>query len=236
MTKIDNFICLAQIDEKIKDIEASKGDLPLRIDKIEKKKVELVNSNEILSNDNIEIDKEKNKLKNNKELSEAKLEKYKDQLFLVKNNKEYDALNSEIDLMKDEIFQINEKLNSLNSNIQNNDETLKASISKIEEYQEKLNKLNNMLEESMKDEQNDYDSLKKERQELIPKLDEKQFKSYSQMFVATGFGMVPLTSGACSNCYTVLPAQLVTEIKLKEEFKNCPSCNILLYHQTDLRL
>ena len=51
------------------------------------------------------------------------------------------------------------------------------------------------------------------------------------MLDAAGHGMVPVSVDACISCYTVLPAQLITEIKLNEDFKNCPSCGVLLYYQ-----
>ena len=43
---------------------------------------------------------------NQKEDFDVKLEKYKYQLYLVKNNKEYDALNSEMDVIKSELAEI----------------------------------------------------------------------------------------------------------------------------------
>jgi len=231
MKQVDDFICLSKIDEKIKDIESSRGDIPLRIDKLEKKKAELIGGKELLANSNVDLSKEQNTLKGQMEDSQVKLEKYKDQLFLVKNNKEYDALNSEIDLMKDELFKINERLTSINSDQSNNEESLKLSLTEIDECEEKLKKLKSILDESMKDEQSNYDNLKKERDKLVSKLDKNHLNNYDKMFNSTGYGMVPLSVDACISCYTVLPAQLITEIKLKEDFKNCPSCGVLLYYE-----
>ena len=46
MTLVNDFISLSKIDEKIKEIELSKGDLPSRIKKLEEKNNEL-NHNKI---------------------------------------------------------------------------------------------------------------------------------------------------------------------------------------------
>ena len=56
-----------------------------------------------------ELEKENRKLKSEIEDGEVNLAKYKEQLFLVNSNKEYDALNNEIDHLKKIISESEEK-------------------------------------------------------------------------------------------------------------------------------
>ena len=53
------------------------------------------------------------------------------------------------------------------------------------------------------------------------------------MLKAKGHGMVPMLNNSCGSCFTVLPAQLVSEVKQNLDIKNCPSCNILLYYEEE---
>ena len=230
MTLVNDFISLSKIDEKIKEIELSKGDLPSRVKKLEEKNNNL-NHNKITLNDKmIELDKNKKSFLNQKEDFDAKLEKYKDQLYLVKNNKEYDALNSEIDVIKNQLVEIKDSLSLIEKEKINFEEENKTTEIEIDECSKTLNKTNLQLEESMVDNKNEYKNLVKERDKLISNLDSREFQLYNRMLSAKGHGMVPVSSNACGNCFTVLPTQFITELKPNSEIKNCPSCSILLYY------
>ena len=233
MTKIKDFILLAQIDEDINEIESSQGDLPSRIKKLELTKDNLEKNKTLYSSKESEASSSKKDLLQEKDTYSQKLEKYKDQLFLVKNNREYDALNSEIDLAKEELFKINESLKSIESEELEFSEKNKLNESELEECVAKLNELNSSLSDSINDYKDKYEKLKSDRNKIIEKADVAILGSYNKMLKAKGHGMVPMLNNSCGSCFTVLPAQLVTEVKQNLDFKNCPSCNILLYYEEE---
>ena len=229
MTKISNLISLATVDEKIREIESSQGDLPSRIKKIESEKSELEENTKKLNNQIDDLNKKENSLNISKEDSDTKLSKFKDQLYLVKNNKEYDAINSEIDTAKDNIFQISEELSAIKNNRDEMGEKIKLYQSQNEEYTEKLEKYSIKLKDSMSSNEKEYSNLKRQREKLISGLDAHIIKDYNRMFEAKGYGAASILGEACGACYTNFPPQLVSELKDQVDFKYCPSCNILLY-------
>ena len=83
----------------------------------------------------------------------------------------------------------------------------------------------------MNNDKKEYERLISQKEKLIAKLDKDTLKNYNRMFDAKGYGMVSMSGDACNSCYTVLPPQLITEVKEKINFKYCPSCNILLYFE-----
>ena len=229
MTKISNLISLATIDEKIREIESSQGDLPSRIEKIEIEKSMLTEKTEELNNRIDDLKKKQSSLNKDKEDSSAKLAKYKDQLYLVKNNKEYDAINSEIDTAKDDIFQISEELSSIKSNQEEIEEKIKLYQSQNEEYTQVLDKYSIQLKDSISVNEKEYNNLKLQKEKLIGTIDSNVLSRYNIMFNSKGFGAAAITGNACGACYTTLPTQLIQEIKEKAEIKYCPSCAVLLY-------
>ena len=231
MAEINDFILLAKIDEDIIEIESSQGDLPNRIKKLTSDKENLEENKGLFSSKEEERNKSKNTLASDKEMYSQKLEKYKDQLYLVKNNKEYDALNSEIDVVKDELFQINESLKSIEIEKIEIEEKSKLNDSNLGECTEKLDKYKTILDESISDYKDQYEKLKKQRLKITKKVNVNILNTYNQMLDAKGHGMVSILSDSCGSCFTVLPTQLVTEVKQNIDFKNCPSCNILLYYE-----
>ena len=234
MSAITNFISLSKIDEKIQEIESSKGNLPARLEKLETNYNDLNENKSSLGEKITELDKNKTSLLNQKEDFDVKLEKYKDQLYLVKNNKEYDALNSEMDVIKSELAEIAKELSSIDIDKVNFEEQNKTIGLEMEECSERLKKVESQLKESTVHTKTEYDSLVKKRDQLMPNLDSNSLQVYDRMLKAKGHGMVPVSgSNACGNCFTVLPTQLITEIKPNLEIKHCPSCNILLYYDEE---
>ena len=108
--ELANLISLQNIDNEINEIKSLAGDLPKKVsikeDRIQQLELELSNLNEQCEN----IEKEIRKFNSENEDSHAKLSKYKEQLYLVKSNKEYDALNNEIDHLKNTVSECDDKL------------------------------------------------------------------------------------------------------------------------------
>ena len=229
MTKINNLISLATVDEQIREIESSQGDLPSRIEKIEIEKTTLTEKAKELSGRIDELKSKKSSLNIDKEDSSAKLAKYKDQLYLVKNNKEYDAINAEIDMAKDAIFKISEELLEVDKDKEDIEEKIKLYQSQNDEYTQVLDKYSIQLKDSMSMNEKEYNNLKLQKEKLIGTIDSNVLSRYNIMFNAKGFGAAAITSNACGACYATLPTQLIQEIKEKAEIKYCPSCAVLLY-------
>ena len=148
---------------------------------------------------------------------------------MVKNNKEYDAINSEIDTAKDDIFQISEELSSIKNNQEEMEEKIKLYQSQNEEYTQVLDKYSIQLKDSMSVNEKEYNNLKLQKEKLIGTIDSNVLSRYNIMFNSKGFGAAAITGNACGACYTTLPTQLIQEIKEKAEIKYCPSCAVLLY-------
>ena len=229
MTTIENLISLAKVDEEIKEIESSRGDLPSRIEKLKIEK----NDDEIkiqeLTSKLADFDKKESELQRNKEDYQISLDKYKDQLYLVKNNKEYDALNNEIDLVKKNLIDVAEELTLAFNNKENINEEIKLSKSSVDDKAAMLDKYSSQLNNLINENEKEYKNLSLKKKQLVNKMDESILQKYNLMLDAKGYGAVPIIGNACGACYTTLPTQLVTEVKQKLDFKYCPSCTILLY-------
>ena len=229
MTTIENLISLAKVDEEIKEIESSRGDLPSRIEKLKIEKNEDEIKIQELTSKLADFDKKESELQRTKEDYQISLDKYKDQLYLVKNNKEYDALNNEIDLVKKNLIDVAEELTLSFNNKENINEEIKLSKSSVEDKATMLDKYSSQLNNLINENEKEYKNLSLKKKQLVNKMDESILQRYNLMLDAKGFGAVPIIGNACGACYTTLPTQLVTEVKQKLDFKYCPSCTILLY-------
>ena len=100
---LEQLIKLQEIDQRLLEIKEDMGDLPGTVESQESEIASLEVENQQKQERLSEI--EKNIRHHVIEIEDftVKLKKYKEQLFLVKSNKEYDAISQEIDHMKSTI-------------------------------------------------------------------------------------------------------------------------------------
>ena len=227
---VSKLIELQKIDSRLLEIEEIKGDLPSIVEKTKK----MVKDFKDEVNENIQSIKETDK--NIRELgakvndSNEKLTKYKDQLYLVTSNKEYDALMLEIDHIKEfldgvetNILELEEKKSAFKEKNKSNELDIKSN-------QEHLDESTLELKDTMLSTQSEEVELNHKRSNLIKKIDTNFISSYERLRGARrGNAMVSISRKACGNCYNQLPPQFVIEVKQNNSIKNCDSCGVFLY-------
>ena len=109
MDSIHQIITLQHIDSQLKDIAELLGDLPTKVEELKDEESALIQSVEDGKIRLKELDLELNKSEGLMKDINVKINKHKDQLFLVTSNKQYDALQLEIDHLKGELDEIENK-------------------------------------------------------------------------------------------------------------------------------
>ena len=108
--KLEHLEELQTIHSKIDAIHILKGELPIEVADLED---EIAGTEKRVAKINVEIEDAKEEIEHRKTLmkeAQSLITKYDKQLHNVKNNREFDALNKEIELQKLEIQLVEEKL------------------------------------------------------------------------------------------------------------------------------
>ena len=228
---ITHLVELQDIDSQLDDLNGLLGDLP--------KMVEELNEQESRLLSNIEEDKTRLKEINlslkksetaNSEIQE-KINKLTDQLFLVTNNKQYDALTNEIDHFKEQkdendshiIVSMDEK------------EILEKSISEnensLEELKTNLGIRRKKLETALSETSEEKAALEKSRVKQISKIDSSTIQIYTKVISArSGVAVVSLSGDACGGCGAALPIQMASEIRSAAAHTHrCDNCGRFVY-------
>ena len=228
---MEDLIKLQDIDTKLKDIDDLLGDLPVKVEDLnlqeEEMKSNLLNKKNRLKE--LEVDMHK------KEVGIASLDdkvsKLKDQLFLVTNNKQYDALITEIDHFKSEKTDYEDVLLEY---LEEKEETIE-SIEKIGNDLENLSeslvirreKLQSIIEESAEEKL----LLNKQREKNIQDIDQNILTIYDRVIEARdGLAVVKLEGYACGGCGAHIPPQIVSEVRAKLSVHTCGVCGRFLYY------
>jgi len=163
---------------------------------------------------------------------EVTIKKYQQQLNQVKTNKEYSALQEEINrvkadnsLIEEAIINIFDQIDANNKDIAKEKEVLKTEESKFGEEKKKL------IAEADKI-KTELDVLKKQREGLAVKVDGKILNKYEKIVRnKDGLAVVPIKNDACQGCFRILPPQVINEARMNEDLVLCDSCARILYSE-----
>ncbi len=227
---LEQLIKLQEIDQRLLEIKNFMGDLPSTVETQEKDVETMRFYNEEKQSRITQIEKEMRLCEREIEGMNTKMVKYKEQLYLVKSNKEYDSLNHEIDHMKTNISDFETQLLNLIEEKETLEETIKLKTDKIESITASLSSNKIELQSAMAETQNEQEELEKNRSTLFKDIEPIKINAYERIRQSReGAGMVSIIGQACGGCYSQLPPQTVIEIKKSAEIITCPSCSIMLF-------
>ena len=198
-----------------------------------------------------EISENEENFKNNeKELAEAtvtqknleleisslqdNLKKLKLQMMAIKTNKEYDALVSQIDAVKESI---NEKETNLLEIIERT-EILESSIEEFRKKSIETKKQNDdqlsILQEKMDSVGTKVQMKDDDRQNIIVRVPKRIMSIYERIRKNRGGSVVvAVKKRACGACFKALPPHLIQELKRGDQLITCDNCGRLLIWQDD---
>jgi len=228
---IARLVELQDIDSQLEDLNGLLGDLPKMVDELNEKENRLKDKVEADKGSLKEINLNSSKSEKVNSDIQEKINKLTDQLFLVTNNKQYDALTSEIEHLKEQkkknedllISSLEEKEN-LEKNINENEATL-------EELKIDLDVRRNKLDEALSETADEKASLEDSRKKQVTEIDDTTMKVYNKVISArSGIAVVPLSGNSCGGCGAALPLQMVSEIR-SGDLHNCQSCGRFVYNK-----
>jgi len=228
---IARLVELQDIDSQLEDLNSLLGDLPKMVDELNEKENSLKDrvEEDKVSLKEINFNNSKSE-KVNSDIQE-KINKLTDQLFLVTNNKQYDALTNEIEHLKEQKKE-NEEL--LISNLEEK-ETLEKNINEneasLEELKIDLDVRRNKLDEALSETADEKAALENSRKKQITEIDDTTMQVYNKVISArSGIAVVPLSGNSCGGCGAALPLQMVSEIR-SGDLHNCQSCGRFVYNK-----
>jgi len=220
---------LQSIDSELQFIQELKGNLPHQINMLHKELEEAENQYKAKKTD---LNQTKTSLKLIQveiEDFQKKKQKYQEQLYEVTNNKEYDAVTSEIDNVTNSIDENEEKVISL----MDQEERLTAEIDEDKKELESLTQ-NLKIKEAELEKKNaktekEEITLKDKKNQLISKINDRHLAMYDRIRKAKGgLAVVPIQNGSCGGCSKRLPTQKILEIRSMKQLHLCEVCGRIL--------
>ena len=217
---------LSAIDEK----RLLRGELPLEVQDLEDEIEGLTTRVDKIAADIEEYQKAITTKKGEIADAEASVERYKEQLNEVKNNREYDTLSKEIEFQTLEIELCNKKIREANNKIADKQREMETSKALIAERQGDLDVKKNELEEIMEETRVEEDKLKEQVKNLEAKIEGRLLTSFKRIRrnARNGLGIVYVQRDACGGCFNKIPPQRQLDIKMHKKVIVCEYCGRIL--------
>lgn len=161
---------------------------------------------------------------------EEKVKKLQSQLFSLKSNKEYQAMEFEIkaakadnSLLEEEILKSYDLIEAAKAKVAKEKDLLAAEEKIFKAAVDEIKKASAELEKALAAEE-------EKRKVFLPNIDPKILTQYERLLKSSaGLAIVPVWNNACGGCHVGLPPQLINEVRMGEKLLTCESCARILY-------
>ena len=161
---------------------------------------------------------------------EANVKKLQMQLFQVKTNKEYTAIQHEIEQTKGDISLVEEGILKIMDAIEQAIQDRQAQLAQAAKEQAHLQDEETRLNQELRAIEEQVGALQGQRNDILPLIKEPTLAVYERVLTSRdGLALVPLVEASCGGCHMVQPPQVVSEVHLNARLVTCESCNRILY-------
>lgn len=229
-TKLKSLYQLQTMLSEIDKIRILRGELPLEVedleDEIEGLKTRIENTNEEIKDLRARI----NELKTKIELANEKLNGYKSQLDNVRNNREYDLLNKEIEFQTLEIELCNKRINEAQTAEKNKEELIQRSQVTLEERSQDLEVKKNELDEIVTETKAEEEKLRERAKSLEMTIEPRLLTAFKRIRKNSrnGLGIVYVQRDACGGCFAKIPPQRQLDVRMRKKVIVCEYCGRIL--------
>jgi len=231
--KLAALLNLQKVESKLDAIAILKGELPIEVRDLEDE-IQGLHSRETRMEEEINginefIEQKKQTIVQSSEL----IKKYEKQSDNVKNNREYEAINKELEMQTLEVKLAERHIKDANEEIADKARALdvvkKNIANKEANLKVKKSELDKIIAETEKEEKEFAALSAKARSSVDPRL-LTSFDRIRKNF-RNGLAVVPVVRDACGGCFNAIPPQRQSEIRQHKKIIVCENCGRVLVEE-----
>lgn len=221
---------LQHIDTELDKLKKVQSDFPEAIAELRAKLETAKQAVDDKKQQAADLEKNRRHLEGELETIQADLKKHQDRLMEVKTNREYDALQIEIEVLRtraDEsetmILESIEQHDDLKTMLKEEESAYKALeadyLGQIKDLQGRLDLVDG-----------EASGWRKKRSVAEESVDRPVLSNYNRIrsVVRDGVAVVPIGKGSCGGCFRQLPPQLHVEVRRQDRIIRCENCGRML--------
>ncbi|MGE4547114.1 MAG: zinc ribbon domain-containing protein [Desulfurella sp.] len=177
-----------------------------------------------------EILEDLNFKKNLLEEKEVLLEKLDEKSSAVQNQKQSDALSSEITIAKTNKSILEDKILEIQAVVDDKNKKISEIQQQIDETKQKLEAFDIQLSEIKHDIDKQIEKINEDKQTMLSEINPNLLAKYNKISIwAKGSAVVRVENETCYGCFIKLPPQISVLVEETEEIVYCPNCGRILY-------
>jgi predicted nucleic acid-binding Zn-ribbon protein len=220
---------LQEIDDELRDIALERGDLP---EEVERLAARIREYETFISERNaqlVEDGKAAGERSQQLEAGKDKHTKLQQQLYAVKTTREYDAITTETNFVKDEITKCETELAQLAHRKVEVERLVAERQAELEKVRAEELVKSKDLQEKLAETAEDERQLMHRRDNVVVRLMKPLYAHYERIRKAKdGRGVARIMDGACGGCFAVIPPQTQVNIRKQTDIVLCETCGRII--------
>lgn len=221
---------LQSIDSKIDAIKSMRGELPMEVSDLEDEIVGLETRLAKLDQEIAETEGEIASSKISIKEAQALKKKYEGQVNSVKNNREFDAINKEIEMKELEVMAAEKHIRDFQFELERKAQVREALASEIEGRKIDLKTKNEELDSIVAETEKEEAHYQVQRDEAVGVVDERLLSAYNRIrrSLRNGIAVARIERDSCSGCFASIPPQRQLDIRQRKKIIVCEHCSRVL--------
>jgi predicted nucleic acid-binding Zn-ribbon protein len=221
---------LQLIDSQIDKIRITRGELPMEVSDLED---EVAGLQTRITNYTEEATAMDDQIKNKKQTikdAQAAIKKYQSQQGAVKNNREFDSLNKEMEYQQLEIQLSEKRIKEFTVDLAAKKQIIEASQATLEERTQDLQNKKDELESIIAETEKEEVELRVESGKAAKVIEERLLTAYARIRdnARNGLAVVTISRDACGGCFNKIPPQRQLDIRQRKKIIVCEHCGRIL--------
>ena len=232
--QIERLITLQQTDSEIFDLQSRKDEIPVRLKEMDDSLNDKKGGMEQAEEEYKRLQVAKNEKETEMQAKEEKIKKHEGELYQIKNNKEYKALQDEIDSIKADVSLIEEDIIRYFDDIEAAQKKLDEEKKIFEDEKNAVEKEKQLIKAEEQELTKQLGDLKAKREECTKSIDPELLSRYTRILEKWGrVALAKIEGEFCSECNMQLRPQIINEIRQCKEPVFCENCARILYEKKD---
>ncbi|MEA4983885.1 hypothetical protein SDC9_38669 [bioreactor metagenome] len=224
---------LQKVVSKIDEIKTLRGELPLEVQDLED---EIIGLSTRIEHFEKEISEFTSMIASKKvaiEESRIKIERYQEQQKNVRNNREHENLEKEIEFQTLEIELCEKHIREYKAAKEAKTEEQKLTAAQLAERKLDLEQKRGELEEIIAETKQEEEKLRERAKEIESLIEPRLLTAFKRIRknARNGLAVVYINRDACGGCFNKIPAQKQLDIRLRKKVIVCEYCGRILVDQ-----
>lgn len=234
--KLNALWTLQSLDSEIDKIRQVRGELPLEVQDLEDEVAGMETRMAKLAEEAQQYEEAIAARKNAIKDSKAAIKKYTEQQNSVRNNREFESLNKEIEYQNLEIQLSEKKMKELAAQLDGKKEVEEEVKERYAERTKHLKAKKKELDDIVKETEKEESALQKKSKAAEALIEPRLLNAYNRLrgSARNGLAVVKVERDSCGGCFNKIPPQRQLDIKTYKKIIVCEHCGRILVDKEEV--